>query len=279
MAEKGSEIWPQEIVQSDEMLNELHMPKLAKVVHEKVEKPPSIQREDDDMQIMEHDRGGGVQADKAGPLGSLEDAERMYNHAQVDSEKVAKGISPGPVEGLIYDAFTQPQLETTFQETPDRSMLTLASKNPFHHFQASKNPFAQPHHGLRVNASDSHQHSHPVRSESYPSENSTLQPLAHSQTTSAALSGSGQKKHKFFPPIQSSTGQFNITHVGNNQHFADSSSHVANVNSGNTTTTIIKNSNNDSSIKVSIDGPQQYMQKIKSSKIVPPHYATGNLFG
>lgn len=52
------------------------------------------------------------------------------------------------------------------------------------------------------------------------------------------------------PHIQASHGKFNITSVGRDQTHIDSSNHVTNTNSGNTTTTITKDSNNDSSVRI-----------------------------
>jgi hypothetical protein len=56
--------------------------------------------------------------------------------------------------------------------------------------------------------------------------------------------------YSLFPSLQSSGGHFRVTSVGGNQNSVNSSWHVANTNSGNTTTTITVGSNNDSSVQI-----------------------------
>ena len=261
MVKKESEVWSQKKAQSTEMLNGV-VHKVAKMVHEEVAEPPPSQGENDGMQTMEHDRRR-KQADAVDALMGLEDAGKMDNHALAGSEGLQVD-APASSEGLDHGAFNQPPLE---MKPPDRIMSALSSNNPFLHSQASKNPFVQPHPELRPTANDLHPYSHPVRSDSYPA-NHPFPRQAHSCAMSVPLLE--QKKHKPFPVIQSSTGQFNITHVGRDQNFVDSSSHVTNFNSGNTTTTITRNSNNDSSIRLGIVDPQQYVHNMRPGNIVPP---------
>jgi hypothetical protein len=52
-----------------------------------------------------------------------------------------------------------------------------------------------------------------------------------------------------FPSIQLTNGDIAFTSVGGDLNNIDSSQHIVNTNSGNTTTTITQNSNNDSSIR------------------------------
>lgn len=53
-----------------------------------------------------------------------------------------------------------------------------------------------------------------------------------------------------FPNVHSSYGTSNFSAVGGDHSTVDSSTHISNTNSGNTSTTITKNSNNDTSIRV-----------------------------
>ena len=67
--------------------------------------------------------------------------------------------------------------------------------------------------------------------------------LAVARSTSIPLPDEVSMPFSLFPDIRSPYGKFNYSAV-------DSSHHVLNCDSGNTTTTIIQNSNNDSSVRV-----------------------------
>lgn len=53
-----------------------------------------------------------------------------------------------------------------------------------------------------------------------------------------------------FPYIQSSTGTFNFTSIGKDQHYTDSSHHITNINSSNNSTTVTTNTGNDLSVRL-----------------------------
>lgn len=57
-----------------------------------------------------------------------------------------------------------------------------------------------------------------------------------------------------FPYIQSSTGTFNFTSIGKDQHYTDSSHHITNINSSNNSTTVTTNTGNDLSVRLPSDG-------------------------
>jgi hypothetical protein len=254
-----SALEPQERVSSTEMLTKSEP---ARMLHGEVGNLPPDQCKVSDKQktAMQHDK--------------------RRKQASTADRWAAQIPAPSPIEGLNQEIFNLPALETAVQKTPD-IMSIRASKNPFHHSQTSKNPFVQSYHDS--GPTDLHQYPHPIRSETYPSADLTYH--SHSQTMSRP--NSGQQQHRMFPAIQSSSGQFNTTHVGHDQNSVDSSYHVTNSNSGNTTTTITANSNNDSSIRVGIDELpqslelQQYMYNIKMGKSVPvPSFAWhGNKYG
>jgi hypothetical protein len=56
--------------------------------------------------------------------------------------------------------------------------------------------------------------------------------------------------HPSFPHIQSSHGTLTTTSVGGDHNVVDSSRHETNTNSGNTTTAVTTDSNNDLSVRV-----------------------------
>jgi hypothetical protein len=138
---------------------------------------------------------------------------------------------------------TAPAAAATVQESLNTPFPKTPSKNPFHHSHTSKNPFAQ---SSKDSISHNSQfHPHHYRSASDPLQSSTFQ----SSPQAMPIPNSQHSKHGgAFPMIQSSSGQFNITHIGGDQNIMDSSSHIMSSNSGNTTTTTTTNSNNDSSI-------------------------------
>jgi hypothetical protein len=74
--------------------------------------------------------------------------------------------------------------------------------------------------------------------------------LSHGAILAPTATSFPQHLPPSFPHIQSSHGTFTMTSVGGDDNVVDSSRHDTNTNSGNTTKTVTKNSNNDSSVRV-----------------------------
>jgi len=79
----------------------------------------------------------------------------------------------------------------------------------------------------------------PFRTQQFTPPNTQLDPMTASSP------------YPFLPHIQSSSGQFQFTSIAGDQTMTDSSHHIVNTNSGNTSTTITTNSNNDTSVRTS----------------------------
>jgi hypothetical protein len=184
--------------------------------------------------------GYGVHAAAAAP-----------NHSATSGFSAASSHSVAPHHAAAPHHAVGSSLEA---QIPDGPVSEAPVLNDAHRMfpAASNNPFVQPRHATHA---DSGYVSLNGSASSLPGAPPT-QP--HSRTRSISGSLLQQKKRQL-PTIQSSSGQFNITHIGGNQTSVDSSYHLTSSNSGNNNTIITTGSNNDSSIRANVDNLPEYL--------------------
>lgn len=137
------------------------------------------------------------------------------------NESLAGGLEVNEIpraEGVSQEYRGSPSRETTGSDVQQTNQIYPA---PNHISQRSRNPF----------------------------RTQQFAPQAHLNPTPMSSPYPWYQNHPFLAHIRSSNGQFKFTSIAGNQTSTDSSNHIVNTNSGNTTTTITTDSNNDTSVR------------------------------